>query len=495
MSTPNEHVNTPELNADIGKQRRYRILVPSPKTHLVLGKEWRDPEKSSPNGGPPPGFGYPGLSATTAENLFLHIHKHSLIQSLNGIFLQTNDTWAQASSREMLLSTPRELRVSGGEVFLGAGGLFDGPSFLDQVGSSIDPDKLVYPDWRAYSKSMEELSSVWLKALSALTLIKTPLTMSHPPDFVGTVKRLVSLWQVSSKAFKFGWNEYLKNKVAPDMPGPNLVAFGTTGILQLSPKDITIASEESVNIKAKGGLSFASIGGASVQSLEGVSIFGAYKSSLESAFVADVKAAMEVGLSSLRGKLKVKGRSISIGGLKNNAQVATETVSIHAPTEKGTIEGLAGQEITLKVGAIEPKLEQPIAKSSEPGSFKDKANRSAQKLGGKAYKATIQKPVASLELSEPKKEVRITVGNFSVVVGESSVQISMNSDSMSDPLIQLDKNGIIMNGGASHRAQFHLNKDGLVVEGGNHASFELGPQRAKVNGRSVIMNGDVIKLG
>ncbi len=490
---------TPEPNHVVGKQKLLRIHVPTPRTHLLLGREWYEPDQSAARTRGPLGFGYPGISAATDENLFLDIGKHSLLQSKGGMFLQTQEAFLQASQKQMSLCTPAGMYLTGGDLFLGGGDLFDAPKMLKTLGKAIDPQLLAVPTLNEFRECGDSAWNLYFKYfIPGLSLLKTPLMMTSPSDIEGSLKFLVSLGQ-------FLWK--VGEQFVPPSEKPSVEIFGARGILQLSPESISLVSHDRIGLNGISGISLNALRGISAQSLEGVSLFGGAKAALESALWADVKAGATVGVSSLKGAVKVRGKKLSFGGLKNKVQTATEEVQIHAPEGKGIIEQLAKEEVTLKVGPIAEKLSGPIhtdvkdpndTKSDEEllkNFKKDSRNSSARDLLGPAPSASIPSPSASIELKakdesisvKAAKKVTINVGKFSVVIGTDELTIGFNAHQKkrgASPVLRITEEEIILNTD-SNGAQFCLDSNGLVAWGGKHSSLELVKGGAYINGKTI----------
>ena len=85
-----------------------------------------------------------------------------------------------------------------------------------------------------------------------------------------------------------------------------------------------------------------------MMAVQGVKCFGGLKASLEGGTYADVKAGMELGVSCLRGKLKLKGKTIEVGS--RQAQVdAARHGEAHADGDQKVL--IDSKEI--EIGALE----------------------------------------------------------------------------------------------------------------------------------------------
>ncbi len=436
-----------QQGAQAATLQRFRIHVPNPYTHFLLGQRLTT--------GTP--FGYTGASLQTDGNLFVDIQQNTVVQTRGFTVLQTNAGWQQYAESLMELSSPAAVKLVGGQVFLGATDSVQGPI----------PDRPNHGETLRHNNSndlssavshLTNVSTAYDIGLSTLSLIATGLffTPLDMADFHNKVKTAETVLSTAKKVYDLGEKVY---KVASGpKPKKDVNIYGKEGVNVMSPKNVMLTAEGSIKAFSHMGVTIGSSLSSSMTGVQGVKCFGGLKASLEGGAYADVKAGSELGVSCLRGKLKLKGREVEVGSDKPKwKQLATTKLTVLA-TEKLLI----GR--SLKDGA-------------------DKLVTETLKLG-----ATKKIELESKEDYELKaaKNVKIHVGPYAIDITKDHIKIGKGGDgSPSDPLITVKGENIILN---SDGMGVKVSKRSVTMgKGGNMVTVS--------SGGNLTVKGKKVKLG
>jgi hypothetical protein len=390
--------------------QRFRIHIPNPHTHFLLGQRLTT--------GTP--FGYTGASLQTDGNLFIDIAQNTVVQTAGFTTLQTNAGWQQYAASLMEMSSPVAVKVVGGQVFIGATGTVEGPiTNRPKHGETLSAN--VATDLTEAISHLTTVSTAYDIGLSTLSLIATGLffTPLDMADFHNKVKTLETAASTAYKLYKLGEKIY---KVASGpTPKKDVNIYGKDGVNVMSPKTVMLTAESSIKAFAHEGVTIGSMLSSSVTGVQGVKCFGGVKASLEGGAYADVKAGAELGVSCLRGKLKLKGKEIEVGSdTPKWTQLATSKLTLLATTD-------------LLIGR---------SKKGKPGAEVEKIVTETVKLGAKK-----KIEIESQEDYELKaaKNVKIHVGNYAIDITKDHIKIGKGGDGKpTDPLITVKGEKIIL---------------------------------------------------
>ncbi|WP_224240786.1 hypothetical protein [Hyalangium gracile] len=420
----------------VSSLQRFRVHVPKPDTQLLLGER----AKGTPAGVPT--FGYTGASLQTVGNLFIDVKEDIVIQNQGFTLMQTQDLWQQYSTSLMELSSPAAVKVVGGQVFLGATDSVQAPSLRVNNGADLSPN--TGNDLTPAMAHLAAVGSGWDIGLSVLSLVATAVFFS-PLDVKDTnswIKTAETAWSTGKKLYD------LKKKFDPPTPKKDVNIYGKEGVNIMTPKKVSLTAEDSVKVFASWGVTISSAASSTMMAVQGVKCFGGLKASLEGGTYADVKAGVALGVSCLRGKLKLKALEIEIGS--------------HDP--KWT------QLATTK---IKVKALQEIAFDSKQ-TFKVNTGKSTK--------------VEAKENFEVKadKAVRIQVGSYCIEVKTDGIKIGKGDNGTpSDPIITVKGRNIILKSSGMHAKV-------------QDSSVQLGNRSTYVNivdSGNVMVKGNLIKLG
>jgi hypothetical protein len=273
------------------------------------------------------------------------------------------------------------------------------------------------------------MSNAYDIGLSTLSLIATGLfyTPLDMADFHNKIKTAETWASGALKVYALG--EKIYNVAAGSPPKEDVTIYGKEGVNILTKKSVLVTAVKSIKLFSNMGVTIGSALSSSMTGVVGVKCFGGVKAGLEGGAYADVKAGAELGVSCLRGKLKLKGREIEVGSDKpKHKQLATEKLTLLATTNL-----LIGRNM-----------------KDENGSTVEKIITETVKLG-----ATKKIEIESKEDYELKaaKNVKIHVGNYAIDITKDHIKIGKGGDGKpSDPLITVKGENIT------------LNSDGMAVK-------------------------------
>lgn len=377
--------------------QRLRIHVPNPYTHFLLGQRLTT--------GTP--FGYTGASLQTDGNLFIDIAQNTVVQTAGFTTLQTNAGWQQYAASLMEMSSPLAVKVVGGQVFLGATDTVQGP-ITDRPNNGETLSANTANDLTPAIAHLTSVSTAYDIGLSTLSLIATGLFFSplDMADFHNKVKTAETVLSTAKKIWDLG--EKIYKAASGPKPKKDVNIYGKEGVNVMSPKNVMLTAEGSIKAFSHMGVTIGSSLSSSMTGVQGVKCFGGLKASLEGGAYADVKAGAELGVSCLRGKLKLKGKEIEVGSdTPKWKQLATTKLTLLANDNL-----LVGRKI--KDGA-------------------DKIVSETLKLGAKK-----KIEIESQEDYELKaaKNVKIHVGDYAIDITKDHIKIGKGGNgSPSDPLI------------------------------------------------------------
>lgn len=438
-----------QQGAQANTLQRLRIHIPNPYTHFLLGQRVTG---SSP-------FGYTGASLQTDGNLFIDIKEDTVVQTKGFTLMQSDDLWQQYAKSLMELSSPAAVKVVGGQVFLGAINSVQAP-----VAKANNGETLAANTANDLGPAMEHLQKVgagWDMGLSVMSLVATGVFFSplDTADINSWIKTSETAWSTGKKLYDLG-----KKALAGHAPKKDVNVYGADGVNIMSPKKISLTTEDSVKVFAKWGVTISSAASSTMMAVQGVKCFGALKASLEGGAYADVKAGKELGVSCLRGKLKLKGKQIDIGTDKPKwTQLATEKLTLTA-TQKLIIDSKE-----IEIGLLE-RGGKTIVNNKISMTAKEKILlESKDTFGAKA-----------------EKHVQIHVGSYAVEIKPEGIKIGKGGDGApSDPLITIEGDTITLSssgmGVKINKSRVHLGK------AGNHMTIADSGQ--------LMLKGKIIKLG
>lgn len=411
--------------------QRFRIHVPNPYTHFLLGQRLTT--------GTP--FGYTGASLQTDGNLFIDIKENTVAQTKGFTVLQTSKGWQQYASSIMELSSPTAVKMVGGQVFLGAINGVQAPT-EDRPNHGEELTTNPVNDLTPAITHLTSVSSNYDMGLSVLSLIATgvffsPLDMA---DVHNKIKTAETAWSTGKKLYD------LHGKLtAGSAPKKDVNIYGEEGVNVMSPKNVMLTSQKSIKLFSHWGVTIGSTASSTMMAVQGVKCFGGLKASLEGGTYADVKAGMELGVSCLRGKLKLKGKTIEVGADKPKwTQLATEKLTLLAT--KDLLIGSIKKEVK---GA--PPVEKIITETVKLGATKKIELESEEDYELKAA-----------------KNVKIHVGNYAIDITKDHIKIGKGGDGKpSNPLITvkgenitLDSNGMAVK---VSKTRIALGKQGNII--------------------------------
>jgi hypothetical protein len=386
--------------------QRFRIHVPNPHTHFLLGQRL--------TAGTP--FGYTGASLQTDGNLFVDIKQNTVVQTQGFTTLQTNAGWQQYASSLMELSSPSAVKLVGGQVFLGATSTVQEP-IQDRPNNGETLSANTSNDLTEAVTHLTTMSTVYDIGLSTLSLIATSLfyTPLDMADFHNKIKTAETWLSGAKKLYDLGEKSY--KAIAGSPPKKDVTIYGKEGVNVLTPKTIMATAESSIKLFAHMGVTIGSALSSSMTGVVGVKCFGGVKAGLEGGAYADVKAGAELGVSCLRGKLKLKGKEIEVGSdTPKWKQLATTKLTLLANDNL-----LVGR--SLKNGA-------------------DKIVSETLKLGAKKKIEIESKEDYELKAA---KNVKIHVGNYAIDITPDHIKIGKGGEGKpTDPLITVKGENIIL---------------------------------------------------
>jgi hypothetical protein len=390
--------------------QRFRVHVPNPHTHFLLGQRLTT--------GTP--FGYTGASLQTDGNLFVDIKQNTVVQTQGFTTLQTNAGWQQYASSLMELSSPSAVKLVGGQVFLGATSTVQEP-IPDRPNNGETLRANTANDLTEAISCLTTMSTIYDIGLSTLSLIATGLfyTPLDMADFHNKIKTAETWASGAKKLYDLGEKSY--KAIAGTPPMKDVTIYGKEGVNILTKKSVLVTAESSIKLFSNMGVTIGSALSSSMTGVLGVKCFGGVKAGLEGGAYADVKAGAELGVSCLRGKLKLKGKQIEVGSDKPKwKQLATEKLTLLATND-------------LLIGR---------SKKEEAGATVEKIITETVKLG-----ATKKIELESKEDYELKaaKNVKIHVGNYAIDITPDHIKIGKGGDGKpSDPLITVKGENIIL---------------------------------------------------
>jgi hypothetical protein len=424
--------------------QRFRIHVPNPYTHFLLGQRLTT--------GTP--FGYTGASLQTDGNLFIDIKQNTVVQTAGFTTLQTNAGWQQYAASLMEVSSPTAVKVVGGQVFLGATDTVQGP-ITDRPNNGETLSANTANDLTEAISHLTNVATTYDIGLSTLSLVATGLffTPLDMADFHNKVKTLETAASTAYKLYKLGEKIY---KVASGpKPKKDVSIYGKQGVNIMSPENVMLTAEKSIKAFSHEGVTIGSMLSSSMTGVQGVKCLGGLKASLEGGAYTDVKAGAELGVSCLRGKLKLKGKEIEVGSdTPKWKQLATDKLTLLANDKL-----LVGRKI--KDGA-------------------DKIVSETLKLGAKK-----KIEIESQENYELKaaKNVKIHVGNYAIDITKDHIKIGKGGNgSPSDPLITVKGDKITLD---SSGMAVKVNKKTITMGKGNNLVSVSTSGELKVKGKKV----------
>lgn len=429
--------------------QRLRIHIPTPYTHFLLGQRFtKDPP-----------FGYTGASLQTDGNLFIDIKKNTVVQTHGFTVLQTSQGWQQYADSIMELSSTKAVKVVGGQVFLGA---ISGVQAPDGKRANNGEDLTTNPvnDLTPAIKHLSSVSSSYDIGLSTLSLIATgvffsPLDMA---DVHNKIKFAETMWSTGKKIY-----DLYGKLTAGDAPKFDVNIYGETGVSVMSPKNVMLTAEKSIKLFANWGVTIGSSASSTMMAVQGVKCFGGLKASLEGGTYADVKAGMELGVSCLRGKLKLKGKTIDVGADKPKwTQLATEKLTLTA-TKKVLIDSKE-----IEIGAL-ARNGKTIVNHKISMTAKEKIHLDSKD----AFEV------------KAKKVVQIQVGSYAIEIKTDAIKIGKGSDGKpQDPMITIKGQTITLD---SSGMGVEINKSTVKMGKGGNMVRVNGSGDISVKAKKVLL--------
>lgn len=436
-----------QQGAQAATLQRLRIHIPNPYTHFLLGQRLTT--------GTP--FGYTGASLQTDGNLFVDIAQNTVVQTAGFTTLQTNAGWQQYAASLMEMSSPAAVKVVGGQVFLGATDTVQGP-ITDRPNNGETLSANAANDLTPAISHLTSVSTAYDIGLSTLSLIATGLFFSplDMADFHNKVKTAETVLSTAKKLWDLG--EKIYKAASGPKPKKDVNIYGFEGVNIMSPKNVMLTAEGSIKAFSHMGVTIGSSLSSSMTGVQGVKCFGGLKASLEGGAYADVKAGAELGVSCLRGKLKLKGKEIEVGSdTPKWKQLATSKLTLLANDNL-----LVGR--SLKNGA-------------------DKIVSETLKLGAKKKIEIESKEDYELKAA---KNVKIHVGNYAIDITTEHIKIGKGGDGKpTDPLITVKGENIT------------LNSDGMAVKVSKRR-VTLGKEGNLISvttAGNICVKGKKVKLG
>jgi hypothetical protein len=437
-----------QQGAQANTLQRLRIHIPNPYTHFLLGQRV--------TGNTP--FGYTGASLQTDGNLVIDVKEDTVVQTQGFTLLQTNDLWQQYAASLMELSSPAAVKVVGGQVFLGAIDSVQAPVAKANNGKELTANTA--NDLGPAITHLTTVGSGWDIGLSVMSLVATGVFFS-PLDTADTnswIKTAETAWSTGKKLYDLG-----KKALAGHSPKKDVNVYGQDGVNVMSPKKISLTTEDSVKVFAKWGVTISSAASSTMMAVQGVKCFGGLKASLEGGAYADVKAGRELGVSCLRGKLKLKGKQIDIGSDKPKwTQLATEKLTLTA-TKKLQIDSKE-----IEIGLLE-RNGKTIVNNKITMTAKEKIHLDSKD---------------AFEI-KAKNVVQIQVGSYAIEIKTDAIKIGKGSDGKpSDPMITIKGQTITLD---SSGMGVVVNKSSVTMGKSGNLVRVSGSGDINVKGKKVLL--------
>jgi len=418
--------------------QRFRIYVPAPNTHFLLGQRLTG---NSP-------FGYTGASLHAQDNLFVDVGKDTVFQTEGFTLMQSYKRWQQYSKDVMELSTPASLKMVGGRVFIGSLENPMAPSF----NPLSDGDGVLEPNT---PNPLEALAITRTKSVMNWDRVVTSLGLVHSAVFFTAPDKLLSEATIPAAE---GIGGMIKDVVGmfDDPSTQDVNIYGHGGVNVHSPGKILVSTEDEFKTFAAKDTGITSGLYSTLQAGIGAKCFGGFKASVEAGVYAEMKAASTVGVASLRATVEVKGKKLELGAhVPNIAQVATKAIELKATED------------------IELHSKQTIHLKSDENTHVD-------------TKQDVQVDSKKNVKVKAKEMVQIQVGAYCIEVKTDGIKIGKGSNGTpKDPLITIKGKDII------------LESSSMSVKVANK-STHMGSRGTYVNvldSGSIFVKGKVIKLG